>query len=255
MEIQEIRSATVIINYGGKKFLTDPWLGPKDYMPAFEPAVKTYPAQPHEDLPFDIKDIVNVDAVILTHYHPDHWDEYASEALDKNIPFFVQSEADANIIKNSGFKDVRILSEGGSEFEGITLYKTGAQHGVREIVKPLCENAGMPYDSMGVIFKTQGEKTLYLAGDTIWCVEVKNTIDKFQPDVIVINACGATVLTGDRLIMDVNDVKTISKYANSAIIIASHMGNVSHLTVSREDIKNLYLENVKVPENGEILTF
>lgn len=255
MQIQQIRNATIIISYGGKKFLIDPWLGPKDYMPAFESAVKTYPSQPHEDLPCKIKDIINVDAVILTHYHPDHWDEYASEALDKNIPFYVQSEHDAYIIKNSGFKNVRILTEEGTKFEEIKLYKTGAQHGAREIVKPLCEGVGMPYDSMGIVFKTEGEKTLYLAGDTIWCKEVTDALNNFSPEFIIINACGATVLTGDKLIMDIDDVKTISNYAKSAQIIASHMGNVSHLTVSREDIKNLNLANVKIPENGEVLTF
>ena len=68
----------------------------------------------------------------------------------------------------------------------------------------------------------------------------------YIPEIIIINACGATVLVGEgeRLIMDVADVKAISGYAKSAKIIASHMDTVSHLTVTREDIKNLNLDNV-----------
>ena len=60
---------------------------------------------------------------------------------------------------------------------------------------------------------------------------------------------------GERLIMDVADVKAISDYAKSAKIIASHMDTVSHLTVTREDIKNLNLDNIIVPDDDEILKF
>ncbi len=115
----------------------------------------------------------------------------------------------------------------------------------------------MPYDAMGIVFKSDAEKTLYVAGDTIWCDEVRTAIDKFNPEVIVINACGATVLVGEgeRLIMDIEDTKLISKYAKNSTIIASHMDTVSHLTVTREDIKSLKLNNVVVPDDNEILEF
>ena len=127
--------------------------------------------------------------------------------------------------------------------------------GKKEIIKPICDSIGMPYDTMGVIFKSNNEKTLYIAGDTIWYDEVKETIDKYKPEVIVINACGATVLNGERLIMHIDDVKEISNYAKESTIIASHMDTVSHLTVTREDIRKLQLKNVLVPEDNKILSF
>lgn len=55
--------------------------------------------------------------------------------------------------------------------------------------------------------------------------------------------------------MDINDIKSISGYAKSSTIIASHMDTVSHLTVTREDVKNLKLSNVVVPCDNEILKF
>ena len=257
MKIHQIRNATIIITYNDKRFLIDPWLMPKDFMPGFEGAMNSEVRQPRVDLPISIDKIVDVDAVILTHFHPDHFDEFAVKALDKDIPFFVQNETDLNIIKNFGFNDVRIISEGGTDFERITLYKTQCQHGRREVVKPMCEQIGMPYDAMGIVFKSAAEKTLYVAGDTIWCDEVRSAIDKFNPEIIVINACGATVLVGEgeRLIMDIEDVKAISNYAKISTIIASHMDTVSHLTVTREDIKSLKLNNVVVPDDNEILEF
>lgn len=257
MKIHQIRNATIIITYNDKRFLIDPWLMPAGFMPGFEGAMNSNVKQPRVELPISIDKIVDVDAVILTHFHPDHFDEFAVKALDKNIPFFVQNETDLNIIKNFGFKDIRIISENGTDFEGIKLYKTQCQHGRREVVKPMCEQIGMPYDAMGIVFKANTEKTLYIAGDTIWCKEVSTAIDKFNPEIIIINACGATVLVGEgeRLIMDVADVKAISDYAKSAKIIASHMDTVSHLTVTREDIKNLNLDNIIVPDDDEILKF
>lgn len=257
MKIHQIRNATIIITYNDKRFLIDPWLMPKDFMPGFEGAMKSEVRQPRVDLPISIDKIVDIDAVILTHFHPDHFDEFAVKALDKNIPFFVQNETDLNIIKNFGFNDIRIISESVTDFEGITLYKTQCQHGRREVVRPMCEKIGMPYDAMGIVFKADKEKTLYVAGDTIWCDEVRTSIDKFNPEIIVINACGATVLVGEgeRLIMDIADVKAISSYAKNSTIIASHMDTVSHLTVTRDDIKALKLYNVVVPDDNEILEY
>lgn len=254
MLIHQIRNATLIITYNQKKFLIDPWLMPKDYMAGFEGAVNAGVRQPRVELPLGIEEIVKVDAVILTHFHPDHWDEFAAKALDKNIPFFVQSKSDFDIIKGFGFNDVRIIGEG-TEFAGVRLYKTGGQHGKREIVEPMCRQADMPYDAMGIVFQAAGEKTLYLAGDTIWCEEVKSAIDTYAPEVIIINACGATLLNGEKIIMDAADIKAISAYAPNATIIASHMGTVSHLTVTREDVKGLKLPNVLVPDDNEIMQF
>ncbi len=255
MQIHQIRNATLIITYNKTRFLIDPWLMPKGYMAGFDVAVNANVRQPRVDLPLPIADIVDVDAVILTHFHPDHWDDFAVENIDKNLPFFVQSEEDLNKIKSLGFKNVNIISEDGTSFEGSMLYKTGGQHGKREIIKPLCEQINMPYDAMGVVFKAKTEKTLYLAGDTIWCDEVIAAINKFTPDVIVVNACGATLLNGERIIMNDEDVKTIAAYAPSAIIVASHMDTVSHLTVTRDDVKKLKLKNVVVPDDNEVLQY
>ncbi len=255
MLIHQIRNATLIVKYNDKKFLIDPWFMPKDYMSGFDVAVNADVRQPRVDLPLPIAEIVDVDAVVLTHFHPDHWDEFAAQAINKDIPFFVQSQDDLNIVKSLGFNNITVLSEAGTEFDGITMYKTKGQHGKRSIIKPLCEQIGMPYDAMGVVFKAKQEKTLYIAGDTIWCEEVKSAIDQFSPDIIVVNACGATLLNGERIIMNDEDVKIVAKYIPAAIIIASHMDTVSHLTVTRNDIRKMRLNNVIVPEDNETLEF
>lgn len=254
MIIQQVRNATLIITYHETRFLIDPWLLPKGAMPGFDSAVHAEVRQPRCDLPLEPEKIVAVDAVILTHWHPDHIDRIALEALRKDIPFFVQNEADRDIISQHGFTRVQIVKEEGTSFHGVKLVKTGTQHGERAIIKPICDNIGMPYDAMGIVFSAENEKKLYLAGDTIWCEEVMRTLDTYHPEIVIINACGARVATGDRLIMDIEDVKQISAYIPESLIIASHMDTVSHLTVTRADLRELNLKNLAIPEDGEVIT-
>ena len=250
MKITQVRSATIIVEYNNTKFLVDPWLMPKDYMPGFDVAINSDVRQPRVELPFGIEKIVDVDAVIITHIHPDHWDEFAENALDKNIKVFVQSIIDKDYVITKGFTNVEIIQESGTEYNGITLYKTGTQHGKREIIKPLCDSIGLPYDAMGVVFKSNDEKTLYIAGDTIWCEEVKAAL---------VNACAATVLNGERLIMNIDDVKEVLQHAPNSTVIASHMDTVSHLSVTRNDLKGFKnknnIDNLLIPEDGEIIDF
>ncbi len=255
MQIAQIRNATLHILYAGQKFLIDPWLGPKEYMPGFDGAYNSQTRQPRTQLPLPVEDIVKADAVILTHVHPDHWDDFAAKALAKNIPFFVQSEIDKEFISKQGFTQVYVLSRQGTLFHDVTLHKTPTQHGRRDIVQPLCQVMGMPYDAMGVVFMASTEKTLYLTGDSIWCPEVSNSIDRYQPAIIIVNACGARLLNNERLIMDQEDLKAISAYAPQSQIIASHMDTVSHLTVTKEDIRQLHLPNIHIPSDKEILSF
>ncbi len=259
MKITQIRNATLIIEYNGTKFLIDPWLGPKNYMPGFDSAVNSEIRQPRVDLPLAVEEIVKVDAVIITHLHPDHWDQYAEESLNKNVPIFVQSDTDKEFITNKGFHNVEVLAEHNTEFHNIVLCKTKTQHGKREILKPLCESIGMPYDAMGIVLKADNEKTLYIAGDTIWCDEVKQALSRHSPEIIVVNACAATVLNGERLIMNIDDLKEVLSFAKKSAIIASHMDNLRHLTVTRKDLvefkKNNDAVNLLIPEDGETLSF
>ncbi|MCH5276336.1 MAG: MBL fold metallo-hydrolase [Desulfovibrionaceae bacterium] len=255
MNIHQIRNATLVITYNGKRFLIDPWLMPKEFMAGFSGAIHADVRQPRVELPLPIEAVVSVDAVILTHIHPDHWDDFAARALDKHIPFFVQNEVEAQSIRSLGFHNVRVISETGTHFDGIILFKTGGQHGRREIVKAVCEQIGLTYDAMGVVFTADNEKTLYLAGDTIWCEEVRAAVDAHKPDMIIANACGAMLLNGEKLIMDTADIQALAAYTPKTTIIASHMDTVSHLSVTRDDIRRLNLRNVLVPEDNEILAY
>lgn len=73
------------------------------------------------------------------------------------------------------------------------------------------------------------------------------------------NACDAHTRS-DRLIMNADDVIRTCEQSENAVVLASHMGAVSHAHLSRDELKNRlkdtpYSSRVMIPEDGEILTF
>lgn len=111
MNIQQIRNATVIVEYADTKFLIDPMLGEKGSYPPFPNSPRQDQFNPLVDLPISIDKIIEgIDAVIITHLHYDHWDELAQKILSKQLKIFVQNDSDALIISNMGFKNVEVLT-------------------------------------------------------------------------------------------------------------------------------------------------
>ena len=100
ISFHHIRNATEILTYNGLRILIDPMLAPKSFYPGFEQAPTLEQKKkrlPLVDLPIPIEEIVkDLDAVIVTHTHVDHWDEFAAKAIPKYIPIFVQNASDKN---------------------------------------------------------------------------------------------------------------------------------------------------------------
>ncbi|WP_321833749.1 MBL fold metallo-hydrolase [Pseudomonas kulmbachensis] len=260
VDLQQVRNATVKITYGDTTFLIDPMLAKKGAYPGFENTYRSNLRNPLVDLPESPDKVISgVDAVIVTHTHLDHWDDAAQKALPKDIPLFTQHEDDAQLIRSQGFKNVRVLTDE-AEFGGVKITKTGGQHGTDEMyaVPALAKPLG---EAMGVVFQAPGYKSLYLAGDTIWRKEVDQTIDKYHPEVIVLNA-GKAKMTGfeGAIIMGEEDVLRAAQTAKGAKIVAVHMDAVNHMSLTREELRNYVKKQgiesrVDIPEDGASLKY
>lgn len=260
VQLQQIRNATVKITYADTTFLIDPMLAQKGAYPGFEGTHRSELRNPLVELPMSVEDVLaGVDAVIVTHTHLDHWDEAAQQALPKNIPLFAQNQADAQTIRSQGFEDVRIL-ESKTEFGGVTLSKTGGQHGT-DAMYAIAEVAGFLGDAMGVVFESPDHQTLYLVGDTIWRDEVDQTLAHYNPEVIVINAGYALLDSFEgSIIMGKDDVVRAAEAAPQASIIAIHMDAINHMSLTRAELKAYVAEKelqdrVEVPEDGAVMEF
>ena len=252
MKIQQIRNATLVVEYAGKKFLIDPMLAEKGTYPPFPNSLRQDQFNPLIGLPTSLENIINVDAVIVTHLHLDHFDDVAKEVLRKDIKMFVQNEEDAKEVRNAGFQNVEVLQEG-TVFEDIQLIKTKGEHGRGEILK----RTGLV---CGVVFKHQNEKTLYVAGDTVWYEAIQEVIDTHKPDIIVVNGGDNQFFEGGSLVMGKDDIYEVYKAAPTAKIISVHMEAVNHWTLSRAALKNFIEDkgissHVLVPDDGESYTF
>lgn len=267
MKIRQIRNATLVLDIGEARILVDPWLAPD--------ATTDFPG-PTAPLIVPMDEIVNVDGVILTHLHPDHWDTAAVENLASELPIFTQHGADRDrvkagevliveptgevwfaVVEGKTFDNVQVLT-GNPEFKGVKLKKVPGQHGSDFAVQAAYD---ILREVMGVVFSHPGEKTLYVAGDTNWNEYVEANIAEYRPDIIVVNA-GNAKLPGidDGIIMSPEDVVKVCEAAPDAVVIASHMEAVSHATTSRaqlrEHLQSVGLaDRVLIPADGETMTF
>ncbi|MDP4526224.1 MBL fold metallo-hydrolase [Bacillus halotolerans] len=253
MNIQQIRNATLVVEYAGKTFLIDPMLAEKGTYPPFPNSPRQDQKNPLVSLPTSADHIINnLDAVIVTHLHLDHFDDAAKDMLPKDIKMFVQNEEDAKEVRNAGFQHVEILTTD-TDFDGIQLIKTKGEHGRGDILKL----AGLV---CGVVFKHQSEKTLYVAGDTVWYDAIQEEIDTHQPEIIVVNGGNNQFFEGGSLVMGKEDIHETHQAAPHAKIIVSHMEAVNHWALSREELKGFIHEkgmssHVLVPDDGESYSF
>lgn len=250
MKIQLLRNACLVISIGGKKILIDPMLAPKSSYPPIQNTSNTL-LNPLTDLPISSADlkklIAETDAVLLTHLHNDHWDPAARALLAKDIIIYCQP-ADLETICGQGFTNVKAIQDE-LTWEGIQIIRTGGQHGTGEIGKRMGAVSGY-------VIRFE-EDNVYIAGDTIWCNEVKQSIDLFKPANIILNGGAARFVTGDPIIMDTQDIIAVCNYIPSSNIYIIHMEAVNHCTESRELTRKIIAANCFdkqcfVPEDGEI---
>ncbi|MFG4003311.1 MBL fold metallo-hydrolase [Flavobacterium aquidurense] len=256
--IQLVRNATVVFNYAGKEFLIDPMLAKKGAYPGFEGTANSELRNPLVELPFPAEKLLNPDAIIVTHLHPDHWDEAAVKMLPKNKAVFSQNAQDAENIKAQGFKDVRILSDH-SHFENIQIKKTIAQHG-SDAAYANAQMAAILGEASGFFFHQPDYKSVYFVGDAIWTDAFEAKLKDLKPNIVVLNTGYAQVNGFGAIIMGKEDVYKVHTILPDATIIAVHMEAINHCVLSRKElaeyVKTKGISNkVKIPADGEVIVF
>ncbi len=227
MDLRLIRHATLLVTIGGRRLLVDPMLSEAG---AMDPVGNAGDDRriPLVGLPLGEDDLARLlgqlDAVLVTHTHRDHWDAPAIALLDRATPIFCQP-ADVAAIAAAGFQEVRPV-EAPIAWRGMSIARTGGRHGTGEIGERMGAVSGF-------VLRADGEPSLYIAGDTIWCPEVAAALEAHQPDVVVLNAGAAQFLSGDPITMTAEDVIAVCRAAPRAQVVATHMDTINHCRLTR----------------------
>ena len=102
MKLTHIASACNIVEYKGKKILTDPWIFEDEYYGSWT----HYPPINYKPEYFD-----DIDAIYISHIHPDHFSNSSMKYFKKNIPVLIH-EYEAKFLKRNierlGFEVIEI---------------------------------------------------------------------------------------------------------------------------------------------------
>jgi L-ascorbate metabolism protein UlaG (beta-lactamase superfamily) len=245
MRLCLVRHATLAVEYHGHTLLVDPMLDDAGARPAIQnsPNRRSNPLVP---LPFAAQDVVQgAEAVLVTHTHSDHWDGTAAGLLAKDLPLFGQIE-DEERFRGQGFAEVQSIGRS-VKWNGIEIIRTSGQHGKGALAKAMAPVSGF-------VLRAQGEPALYIAGDTIWCRDVEESLREHEPALVVVNAGAAQFLEGDPITMTADDVIAVCQAAPRARVIAVHMEAINHCLLTRADLA-FQLEAARVqaviPGDGE----
>jgi len=246
MRVQVIRHATLMLYINNLKILVDPVFSPAGAMATIANSTNQL-LNPLVELPVGIGELINVDAILVTHTHRDHFDQQAAEILPKHIQVFCQPE-DEEKIKTYGFEKVTAVTEK-FFWKDITFTRTQGRHGTGENEKILAPVSGF-------IVQAEGEPSLYIAGDTVWCDYVEDTLKRFNPQITLVFAGAAQFLTGGPITMTGEDIQKVCQCCQDTQVFVAHMEAWNHCPLTRSTLRAFFKEKglekrVFIPEDGQ----
>jgi L-ascorbate metabolism protein UlaG (beta-lactamase superfamily) len=203
-----VGNATMLLEVAGLTLLTDPNFVPRGTEVPLGYGLSatrlTDPAIAFEDLP-------PVDAVVLSHYHGDHFDPLVEERLDRAMPIITTPQA-ATILEEKGFArtlpletwETHQLSGPGGRVR-ITAMPGRHAPGPLEIALP---------DVMGSLIEVWAGATaadpagssadlrVYVTGDTIWYEGLRDIPDRAGALDLAVLHLGGTRVMGVTVTMD-----------------------------------------------------
>jgi len=167
-------------------------------------------------LPARPEEITPLDAILITHDHPDHIDLDALAMLPDNATCIVATNELAQKAKNAGRKETHVLAP----------WETFSLRDVKVTAVPAL------HDIYEIGFVLQGPKTtgdptsVYFAGDTKLHPALPEVRERFAPQASILPVDGTRIRGGDLHVMRPEHAVEAARILGSRVVMPSHAEGV-----------------------------
>jgi L-ascorbate metabolism protein UlaG (beta-lactamase superfamily) len=193
--VTRIAHASVLLELGGRRILTDPWFS------------ETGSYRHGEPLGISLENLPKLDLVIASHGHYDHFDiETFAAYPDKAVPMVVGPDM-VEKARAAGFTNVRELKVWESAQIGdITVTACPGSHGVEEVT---------------FMLQAQGS-TVYFGGDSRLIPEMEELPKRFPSVQLALLSVNGLHAVGKQMVMNANEAAKLAGMLRAEAAVPMH---------------------------------
>ncbi len=247
MKVHHLRNATTILHIGPHVLLVDPMLAEVGTLPGFKqfgPGARTrrnplVPLPPGSAAALDA-----VTAVLVTHEHPDHFDQPAIDWIAaRKLPVWA-SELDAASLRRKGL-DVHVLRDGAL---GMRVEIVPAKHGRGPI-------AWLMGPVSGCYLAHPSEPSVLLTSDAVTSDRLVEALDRLAPELVIAPAGAANFGLGPDILFSVDELVALIRRCDATFVL-DHLEAIDHCPTRRDALRRRLVDEglaarVHVPDDGE----
>ena len=254
-----IGNVTVLIRYAGFTILTDP-----NFVHMHEKVDlgNGLSATRQTDPAMEIADLPPLDAVVLSHFHGDHFDQVAERDLDKALPIVTTPEA-AGQLRERGFTNPHAIETWSSVSltrgdARLRITATPGRHG------PPVVSFALP-DVMGSLLEFEpggggARLRLYITGDTLVIDDLEEIARRYPEIDLALLHLGGTTVLGIMVTMDADQGVEVMRIVQPRLAIPIHYNDYDVFKSPLSDFQRAVEaaglgDRVRYLSHGETYTF